>query len=100
MTASAYRLEYIYTYTYSPNEMRTFLVSTAAFRALEEAPSAEVTAANPMLHHTFYAPGSHLSESMRNALTKSPDMAADFVEQLIKLHRNGEHDARHGLDCA
>nr|POE54332.1 succinate dehydrogenase assembly factor 2, mitochondrial [Quercus suber] len=36
ISASPYRLEYIYTYTSGPNPMRRFLVSTAAFRALAE----------------------------------------------------------------
>lgn len=36
MSASPYRLEYIYAYTATSNPMRRFLVSTAAFRALAE----------------------------------------------------------------
>ena len=97
MTAPAYRLEYIYTYTHSPNPMRKFLVSTAAYRALEEAP--RITSTHPMAQEAFHAPGSHISESIKHVLIKNPEMATDFVEELIKLHRDGEHDARHGVDC-
>ena len=100
MTAPAYRLEYVYTYTPGPNHMRTFLISTAAFRALEESPNPDLAAANPMLHKTFYAPGSNISDSIKGVLAKHPDMAIDFIDELVKLHRNGEHDARHGRDCA
>ena len=95
MTAPAYRLEYIYTYTHQANAMRTFLVSTAAFRALEEAPRNEVTAENPML-----TPGAYLSGSIKDVLAKNPEMAVDFIEEVIKIHRDGELDARHGPDCA
>ena len=95
MTAPSYRLEYIYAYTHQPNHMRTFLVSTAAFRTLEEQPKIDLTTPLPMLHHS-----SHLSSSIKEALIKNPEMATDFVEELINLHRNGAHDARHGANCA
>ena len=36
---------------------------------------------------------------MRGVLQKNSEMATDFYEELIKLHRDGEHDARHGWDC-
>lgn len=86
MTAPAYRLEYIYKYTHGPNLMREFMISTAAFRALEEAPrSAEMVQASPMLHQTFYAPGSYLSESLRGVLEKNPEMATDFIQVSISL---------------
>ena len=32
-------------------------------------------------------------------LAKNPEMALDFIDELVKLHRNGELDARHGVDC-
>ena len=95
MTAPSYRLEYIYAYTHGSNHMRTFLTSTAAYRALEENPKNSLVRA-----HTSMTPGSHLSESLKGALQKNPEMATDFAEELIKLHRDGEHDARHGVDCA
>ena len=99
MTAPAYRLEYVYTYTHGANHMRHFLVSTAAFRCLEETPHPDLAAANPMLHKTFYAPGSHVSDSIKAVLMKDPEMAIDFIEELVRLRRNGELDARHGADC-
>lgn len=49
MTAPSYRLEYIYAYTHGANHMRTFLVSTAAFRAMEEQPKLDMSAPIPML---------------------------------------------------
>ena len=36
MTAPAFRLQYIYANTDTPNHMRDFLVSTAAYRALHD----------------------------------------------------------------
>ena len=95
LTAPGYRLEYIYTYTHSSNYMRTFLVSTAAFRALEEQSKLELASALPQMHQA-----SHLSASIREVLAKNPAMAVDFVEELITLHRNGDHDARFGPNCA
>lgn len=79
--------------------MRRFLINTSAFRAIEEAPRAEITAANPLLHKTFYSPGSYVSESIKGVIAKNPEIATDFVEALVRLHRNGDKDARHGLDC-
>lgn len=52
MTAPAMRIEYVYAFTKGDNPMRRFMISTAAYRALIEAPKAEITAANPMLHRT------------------------------------------------
>jgi hypothetical protein len=98
MTAPAYRLEYIYHYTQGPNHMRHFLVSTAAFRCLEEAPHPDLAVANPMLHKTFYAPGSNVSDSIKAVLAKNPETAIDFIEELVRLKRT-EHDPRHGPDC-
>jgi hypothetical protein len=99
MSSPAYRLEYIYTYTHTPNLMRHFLISTAAYRCLEE--NHDLTASNPALHRTltFYAPGSNISDSMKATLAKKPEMAIDFIEELVRLKRSGEHDARHGADC-
>ena len=37
-----------------------------------------------------------VSGSIKDVLSKNPEMATDFIEELINLHRNGEHDARHG----
>jgi hypothetical protein len=99
-TAPPFRIEYLYTFTHSPNMMRTFLVNTAAFRSLEEAPRTEVTAPGSVLHKSYYSTGSYVSQSIKDMLAKHPDIAVDFVEQLVKLHRNGEADARKGPACA
>lgn len=100
MTAPAYRLEYIYTYTHEPNKMRELMVSTAAYRALEDSHAPpNLSNAGPLMHQTFYASGSYVSDSIKGALFKNPEMAMDFVEALVKLHRCGEHDPRAGPDC-
>ncbi len=100
MTAPAYRLEYVYHFTSTPNKMRDFLVSTAAFRALEDSHGPDNLAhAGPLMHKSFYQPGSYVSDSIKGVLKKNPEMAIDFIETLVKLHRCGEHDARHGADC-
>lgn len=83
MTAPAYRLEYIYTFTSEPNHMRNFLTTTAAYRCLCEGP---------------VAPGVYLSDSMKGVVAKGGDVATDFAEALIKLSKNGLVDVRKGSD--
>lgn len=85
MTAPAFRLEYIYTYTNTPNLMRAFLVSTAAYRALCEQAS---------------TPGVYLSDSIRGVLAKDNTLAVDFAETTIQLQKSHLQDPRHGFDCA
>jgi hypothetical protein len=85
LTAPAFRLEYIYTYTNEPNLMRSFLIDTTAFRSMCEQPS---------------SPGVYMSNSIRDVLTKDSTMAIDFAEALVGLHKSGMHDPRHGVDCA
>ena len=83
MTAPAYRLEYIYTLTATPNVMRDFLVSTAAFRCLcGEAP----------------APGQYLSDSVLALFRRGGDLAADLGSALVRNARDGLVDARRGSD--
>jgi len=84
MTAPAYRIEYIYTFTKTPNHMRNFLITTAAYRALCEAP---------------VGPGEHLSDSMKELIGKGGDVSLDFAEALIKLNKNGIVDVRRGSNC-
>ncbi|PNS20356.1 hypothetical protein CAC42_5806 [Sphaceloma murrayae] len=84
MTAPAYRIEYIYTYTSSPNHMRNFLTTTAAYRLLCEAPA---------------APGVYMTDSMKTLLAKQGDLGVDFAESLIKLSKNGLVDVRKGDPC-
>ena len=85
MTAPAFRLEYIYTYTHEPNTMRSFLISTTAFRALCETPQVA---------------GVFISDSVRTVLAQNSEIALDFVEALVTLSKNGLPDARRGADCA
>jgi len=84
MTAPAYRIEYIYAFTTGPNRMRNFLVTTAAFRCLCEAPA---------------SPEEYISSSMKDLVTKGGDIGTDFAESLIKLSKNGIVDVRRGPDC-
>jgi hypothetical protein len=100
MTAPAYRLEYIYHFTPAPNKMREFLVASAAYRALEDSHApANLSTASPLMHQTFYGNGNNVSDSIRHVLSSHPDMAMDFIEAVVRLHRCGEHDPRRGLDC-
>lgn len=85
MTAPAHRIEYIYTHTRGPNQMRRFLVTTAAYRCL----CGE--------HQTVSDAG--MSDSIREMLYKGGEVAVNFAEALILLHRNGLSDARRGPNC-
>lgn len=84
MTAPAYRIEYIYSYTSVPNHMRNFLITTAAYRCLCEAP---------------IAPGVHVSDSLKALLSKGGDVPVDFSEAVIKLSKNGIVDVRRNSNC-
>ena len=84
MTAPAYRMEYIYSYTKGPNQMRRFLVASAAYRALCENPT---------------QPQAYLSDSMRAMMLAQPEIAADFAEALIALHKSDLADPRKGPPC-
>lgn len=83
MTAPAYRLEYVFgrTAPARPNQLRRFLVYTAAYRYLcEREPK--------------------LSDAMRGVLGKGGDLAVEFAEALAVLHQNELVDVRRGPDCA
>jgi len=84
MTAPAYRIEYIYTYTSTPNHMRNFLITTAAYRCICEAPA---------------SPDVFMSDSMKGLIAQGGDVAVDFAQSLIKLSKNGIIDVRRGADC-
>ncbi|GAB7341335.1 hypothetical protein MBLNU457_7601t1 [Dothideomycetes sp. NU457] len=84
MTAPAYRIEYIYAFTTGPNHMRNFLVTTAAFRCICDAPP---------------SPNEYLSGSMKDLVVKGGEIGNDFATALIKLSKNGIVDARRGPDC-
>jgi hypothetical protein len=84
MTAPAFRLEYIYTYTHHPNAMRSFLIQTAAYRALCE----QQTESDGLI-----------SDSIRDVLSKNNEMALDFAEAAIGLAKNNLADPRRGPAC-
>lgn len=81
MTAPAFRLEYIYTFTEFPNPMRNFLTESAAYRAL---------------CGDGVAKGIYLSDSIKELLHKGGDFAVDFPNALIKLTKNEFPDPRKG----
>lgn len=84
MTAPAYRIEYIYTLTPGPNLMRHFLITTAAYRCLDEKPEAD---------------GVYMTDSMKALFAKNSEISSDFTNAAIDLHRNGTIDVRRGWDC-
>lgn len=84
MTAPAFRVEYIYSYTHEPNAMRKFLVSTAAYRSLCEVPK---------------TPGVFLPEPLRALIASNSDVAVDFANAAIALGKNGLQDVRKGAKC-
>lgn len=83
MTAPAYRLEYVYSFTPGPCAMRNFLTATAAYRVL-----CDVQA----------TPGVFITDAVRGVLSKGGDLAGDFAEALARLSRNGIVDVRKGAD--
>ena len=64
--------------------MRNFLVSTAAFRSLCDAPT---------------SPDEYLSGSMKDLVIKGGDVTNDFTTALIKLSKDGIVDPRRGPNC-
>lgn len=78
MTAPPYRLEYVYKNTKGANKMRSFLVVTAAYRAVTEGV---------------------LSDVMKETVGKGGELATDYVEALVKLKSDGVGDVRQGNDC-
>lgn len=81
MTATPYRLEYIYTYTHEADcLMRRFLVETAAVRCTAEGEKS-------------------ISASLRDVLLKLPELTIDFMEALIRVNVDGYEDPRHGVEC-
>ncbi|KAK7542144.1 uncharacterized protein J3D65DRAFT_664565 [Phyllosticta citribraziliensis] len=63
------------------NQMRRFLVATAAYRYLCEREP-------------------RLSDAMRGVISRGGDLAVDFAEAMAALHQNQVSDARKGSDCA
>lgn len=84
MTAPTFRLEYIYTFTKTPNHMRKFLAETAAFRALCGEPAAKSV---------------YLSDSMKTLINKGGDISVDYAHSLIKLTKEDFPDPRKGSKC-
>lgn len=77
-TASPFRLEYVYKFTSEQDQMRDFVIGTAASRAL-------VTG--------------DISGSMHLILSKGGDLSIDFAQALIKYSRNPTDDVRGSPDC-
>jgi len=73
LTSPPYRLEYIYSNTISSDLMRDFLISTAAWRAINEPP---------------------LSDSMKALLAKGGELALNFTEALLKHAQDPYLDVR------
>ena len=80
LTAPSYRLEYIK--AFAPKTlMYHFLLSTAAFRCM-------TSNDNPPI-----------SQSLRGTLQKDAEMQADFMDEMIRIHKNDGLDVRHGVSC-
>jgi hypothetical protein len=84
MTAPTFRLEYMYTFTKTPNHMRKFLTETAAFRALCGEPAAKAV---------------YLSDSMKTLINKGGDFSVDYTHSLIKITKEDFPDPRKGSRC-
>jgi hypothetical protein len=84
MTAPAFRIEYTYAYTHESNLMRSFLVSTAAYRSMVEA-----------------SKGSQepLATATRELLAKNSEIALDFIDSMLSLQKNHLADPRTGSKC-
>jgi len=80
MTAPAFRLDYVYSNLAEPCLMRTFLVSTAAYRALDEP--------------------NGISDSMKGVLKQGGDISVDYATALLNLAKNDRVDVRKGDPCA
>jgi len=78
LTSPPYRLEYVYAHTIGPDLMRDFLISSAAWRAVNEPP---------------------LSDSMKEVIFKGSDLAVDFAEALVKHARDPYLDVRQLKKC-
>ncbi|EMC92479.1 hypothetical protein BAUCODRAFT_126461 [Baudoinia panamericana UAMH 10762] len=96
MSASPYRLEYIYAYTSQPNLMRTFLVETAAWRVLNEGSSTTPSGATGELGER-----GGVSPALFEVLEKGGrELREDFVRALVKFGRDEGQEAedpRRGL---
>lgn len=75
--------------------MQRFLFSTAAYRCLasSSSSSAPLTSSDPSSSDPA------ISDAMKTMFLKSPSLAVEFIETLVKVHREGCRDARKGLSC-
>lgn len=97
LTAPPYRLEYITLYA-PGSPMQRFLFSTAAYRCL--ASSSSATSTSPVTSPSADpSPDPAISEAMKTMFLKSPHLAVEFIETLVRVHREGCRDARKGLSC-
>lgn len=77
--------------------MQRFLFSTAAYRCL--ASSSSSTTSSVTSPSTGPSPESAIAEAMRTMFLKTPSLAVEFIETLVRVHREGCRDARKGLSC-
>ncbi|KAI7505862.1 hypothetical protein KC367_g366 [Hortaea werneckii] len=97
LTAPPYRLEYISTYA-PGSPMQRFLFSTAAYRCLaSSSPATPPSAVSGGAASSSSDPA--ISEAMKTMFLKNPGLAVEFVETLVRVHREGCRDARKGLSC-
>jgi hypothetical protein len=78
ITASPFRLHYIYTHTNHPCGMRRFLLASAAYRVLGQGA---------------------LSNIMHDLVENGGELAADFAGELVRMHRDRVPDPRKGKAC-
>jgi hypothetical protein len=84
MTASTFRIEYIYAYTHDSNLMRSFLLSTAAYCALVEA---------------LKSSPEPLAIALRDLLAKNNEITLDFIDSMLSLQKSHLADPRAGAKC-
>ncbi|KAI7570625.1 hypothetical protein KC343_g2069 [Hortaea werneckii] len=99
LTAPPYRLEYIATYA-PRSPMQRFLFSTAAYRSLASSSSSSSSSASaPLSSNDSASSDPAISDAMKTMFLKCPNLAVEFIESLVKVHREGCRDARKGLSC-
>ncbi|QIX00256.1 hypothetical protein AMS68_005773 [Peltaster fructicola] len=77
-TASPFRIEYVYQFAPEQDQLRDFVIASAASRAI-------ITG--------------QVSESMRGIITKGGDIGFDFAQALINYSRDPTTDVRASPDC-
>ncbi|GAB1734428.1 hypothetical protein NU195Hw_Modified_606t1 [Hortaea werneckii] len=78
--------------------MQRFLFSTATYRCLASSSSSSSSSA-PLSSNESSSSEPAISDAMKTMFLKSPNLAVEFIETLVKVHREGCRDARKGLSC-